>query len=209
MHTWCSVELSTSNVEKSNTREGKWQIYAFSLESIFLLQDSFKGINCSTTLQNPNDLSSQIDKEKKEFNYQRLAFQLSSLPPLRTYPKGQDSLWYRHLCRYEGGEGLHFYLQKLLSVAVGEMTATHRPPSSSILSLMCAPILDQLSIYLRNISVKILPFTKTGRWGQSAESDSLPSVCFTVSVTVFRASGATRQSAHSEDKFRSDETQVK
>lgn len=31
----------------------------------FFLQDSFKGINCSTALQNPNDLSSQTDKEKK------------------------------------------------------------------------------------------------------------------------------------------------
>lgn len=78
-------------------------------------------------------------------------------------------------------------------VAGGGMTVTDRPPSSLVL-FRIHTLPAWLSIYLRNISVKILPLTKTGRWGQSAGSNRFLSVCLIVSVTVFRTPGTTWQS---------------
>lgn len=65
------------------------------------------------------------------------------------------------------------------------MTVTHMSLSSLIHLLMhIHPELAEYR-YLRNISVKILPFTKTGRWGASAESNSFSLSLFHMLLSQF------------------------
>lgn len=86
-------------------------------------------------------------------------------------------------------------------------TVTHMSPSSLIHLLMhIRPRLAEY-IYLRNISVKILPFTKIGRWGKSAESKFFPQFVLLLASQFLEFLVPLENS--SEDRSCSNETQVK
>lgn len=80
-------------------------------------------------------LASEFRREKKKIFFFLTSDLLSGYPVGHLFwdiSQGQHNLRYTHLGGYEGSERLCFYLRKRVPVAVGETTATRRPPSLTV-----------------------------------------------------------------------------